>query len=479
MKTFSISTIVAAAALSISAATVDSVSFTQDWPWSTDIKITYVLSGVTAPVDVAVEAFDGEVTLPIATHNALKGDICGVTGNGAHTVTLDPKKAFGASRKAFSGFKVRVTASDSPANVDEVLYKIFEIRTGACTDVTRKDLVNGKYGDYETDYSKIDPNFTTSLPDVMIWTGVTNDIAYKTTHLVMRKIKAANKVWRAGDPAGTSVGNAAAQTLCHVKLTYDYYIAVFEMTVAQHARCLDYSSASVSALARNAVDITSCYGHPNTDYSSYWSRIGNERICFPTNSYLRDVGKSTTAGNLWSRTTTAGHLYEFTLPTRAEWEFAAHGGCDGVLYSCETQTLENVSKLAWHYGNSGGTRQEVGTKLPNAYGLYDMLGNLIERVCSVGHYSASGVIGTGTDDDPYVDPICRKDTIWRTAGSGSSTNPSVMGGGAYESSNGKWQDCRPEPAASWNEWYNTGDPVGYRFVIPARADGQWADHPAQ
>ena len=478
MKKTSIFVMVAMAAASLSAATVDSVSFTQDWPWSTDIKITYLLSGVTAPVDVAIEAFDGETALPMATQNALKGDICGVTGNGLHTVTLDPKKAFGSSRKAFSDFKVRVTASDSPANADEVLYKIFEIKTGSCTDVTRKDLVNGKYGDYETDYSKISPGFTTSLSDVLIWTGVTNDIAYKTTHLVMRKINAANKIWQAGDPEGTSVGNAAAQTLCHIKLSYDYYIAVFEMTVAQHARCLDSSSASVSALSRNAVDITSCYGHPNTGDSSYWTRIGNEKLCFPTNSYLRDVGKNTTAGNLWGRTTNAGHLYEFTLPTRAEWEFAAHGGNDGVLYSGEAQTLENVNKLAWHYGNSGGARQEVGTKLPNAYGLYDMLGNLIERVCSVGHYSAAGVTGSGTEADPYVDPICRRNTIWQPS-SGTHTDPNVMGGGAYESTNGKWQDCRPEPAVAWNEWYSTHDRLGYRLVIPARADGQWADHPAQ
>ena len=478
MKKTSILVVATMVAASLAAATVDSVSFTQDWPWSTDIKITYELSGVTAPVDITVEAFDGNTAIPIATHNALRGDICGVANNGSHVIILDPARAFGKSRKAYSAFKVRVTASDSPASADEVLYKIFEIKTGSCTDVTRKDLVNGKYGDYETDYSKIDPNFTTSLDDVMIWTGVTNDIAYKTTHLVMRKISAANKVWRAGDPDGTVKGNAGLQTLCHVKLTYDYYIAVFEMTVAQHDRCINSSSSSVSALSRNAVDITSCYGHPTTSYSSYWSRVGNEKICFPTNSYLRDVGKNTSAGNLWGRTTNAGHLYEFTLPTRAEWEFAAHGGNDGVLYSGEAQTEANVNKLAWHYGNSGGARQEVGAKLPNAYGLYDMLGNLVERVCSVGHYSAAGVTGSGTEVDPYVDPICRRDTIWQSS-SGTHTDPNVMGGGAYESTNGKWQDCRPEPAAAWNEWYSTHDRLGYRLVMPARADGQWADHPAQ
>ena len=59
MKKTWILVVAAMTAASLAAATVDSVSFAQDWPWSTDIKITYSLSGVTAPVDVTVEAFDG------------------------------------------------------------------------------------------------------------------------------------------------------------------------------------------------------------------------------------------------------------------------------------------------------------------------------------------------------------------------------------------------------------------------------------
>ena len=465
--------IVAAACSSLAAATVDSVSFTQDWPWSTDIKITYVLSGVTAPVDVSVEAFDGATPLPIATPSALRGEVCGVESDGSHVIFLDPGKAFGVSRRAYSSFKVRVTASDSPANVDEVLYKIFELKTGSCTDVTRKDLVNGKYGDYETDYSKIDPNFTTSLSDVLIWTGVTNDIAYKTTHLVMRKMSAANKVWRAGDPDGTLTGNSPLQSRCYVKLDYDYYIGVFEMTAAQHARSLDAASTSVSALPKGEVALYDCYAHPNTEYTSYWGQVSRgEKICFPTNSYLRDVGGNTPVSALWERTRNAGHVYEFTIPTRAEWEFACRGGCDGVLYSCEPQTLENVSKLAWHSGNSGGERHEVGLKAPNAYGLYDMFGNVNERVCSVGHYSAVGVTGSGTEGDPYLNPVCKRNTI-------ATSDPTVMGGGSFDSSDGKWQDCRPEPAVGWSSYFNAQPRVGYRVVIPARADGQWADHPGQ
>jgi formylglycine-generating enzyme required for sulfatase activity len=61
------------------------------------------------------------------------------------------------------------------------------------------------------------------------------------------------------------------------------------------------------------------------------------------------------------------------LPTEAEWEYAARGGKSGAYYG-------PVSSIAWFNENSNGTPHAVGTKEPNAYGLYDMLGNVSEWV---------------------------------------------------------------------------------------------------
>ena len=65
---------------------------------------------------------------------------------------------------------------------------------------------------------------------------------------------------------------------------------------------------------------------------------------------------------------------EYRLPTEAEWEYAARAGTTGARYG-------ELDSIAWWGGNSGGQTQLVNHKAPNAWGLYDMLGNVWE-LCS-------------------------------------------------------------------------------------------------
>lgn len=72
----------------------------------------------------------------------------------------------------------------------------------------------------------------------------------------------------------------------------------------------------------------------------------------------------------------------FRLPTEAEWEYAAKTTLnpDGTISTTSTQYAggDDPEKYAWYGANSSNTLHLVGTKKPNAFGLYDMCGNVIE-----------------------------------------------------------------------------------------------------
>ncbi len=63
--------------------------------------------------------------------------------------------------------------------------------------------------------------------------------------------------------------------------------------------------------------------------------------------------------------------YRYRLPTEAEWEYAARAGSTSARYG-------ELNAVAWYDGNSVNETHPVGQKQANAWGLYDMLGNLWE-----------------------------------------------------------------------------------------------------
>jgi len=65
-----------------------------------------------------------------------------------------------------------------------------------------------------------------------------------------------------------------------------------------------------------------------------------------------------------------------TLPTEAQWEFACRAGTHTAYYTGDTPA--DLDRAAWYRDNSAGAIHQVAQKESNAWGLFDMLGNIFE-----------------------------------------------------------------------------------------------------
>ncbi|MDB6033276.1 MAG: hypothetical protein JWM16_3614 [Verrucomicrobiales bacterium] len=98
-----------------------------------------------------------------------------------------------------------------------------------------------------------------------------------------------------------------------------------------------------------------------------------EKVPWPdaTNYYAKLTERDLLAGRI-----PPGSHYR--LPTEAEWECAARAGTSTRFYYGDDPNVTSLTNHAWYSANSGFTPRPVGQKLPNAWGLYDMAGNVWE-----------------------------------------------------------------------------------------------------
>jgi formylglycine-generating enzyme required for sulfatase activity len=142
----------------------------------------------------------------------------------------------------------------------------------------------------------------------------------------------------------------------------------------------------------------------------------------------------------------------YRLPTEAEWEYACRAGGTG-----QPAKLEDV---AWFAANSGGKYQLVAKKKPNAWGLYDMLGNVMEwTLDAYAPYRPS----------PQTNPWTRSSAPYPHAVRGGSwKDPAgALTCTARTASDAAWKQQDPQLPKS--VWYMTDAQwVGFRLVRPSK-----------
>ncbi len=192
---------------------------------------------------------------------------------------------------------------------------------------------------------------------------------------------------------------------------------------------------------------------PSPQYIDFSWGMGKEGG-YPANS-LSQYGALMYCRWLYQKT---GVFYR--LPTEAEWEYACRAGSSSIYFFGNDTTA--LDKYAWYEKNSGDKFQKVGQKLPNAWGLYDMLGNVMEW--TLDHYEEHPSVSAATKKDPFVPP--NASTYPKTLKGGDFTEKAAkLRSASRFKSDPEWNRRDPQfPKSKW--WLTDARTVGFRIVRP-------------
>ena len=255
-----------------------------------------------------------------------------------------------------------------------------------------------------------------------IWTFDLSD----NVKIELVKIKAGSFLM--GSPSG-ELGRSDNETQHKVTLTKDYWLGKFEVTKAQFEAVMQYD--------------------PYYNTPIHYRKIPNAPVVFVTWAQAKNFCSKLT--RMYAGKLPAG--YEFSLPTEAQWEYACRADSGvSALNNCKELTTTNekccnLDEVGWYKKNIALYYfHEVGKKRCNAWGLYDMHGN-VEEWCEdlYSDYSTASAI----------DPLCS-----------SSSNPSriIRGGSAYDNA----ERCRSASRRAWHP-NQSHDFIGFRLaLVPIR-----------
>jgi len=393
-----------------------------------EVRVSYALDA--APGIVTVDFLTNGVSIGEATFAGVSGDVNRLVGTGAHLIQWKP----------YEDVWGQITTSN----------KVMTARVKAWSPYRPPDyLVMGLETQNDVRYFVS----TNALP------GGLGHADYRTKYVVMRKIPAAGATFRMGSPdnpdyevgshkTGTGAYSYRNRETPHlVTFTNDFFMAIFQTTQGQYAK-----------IAANPSSFSGYENSPfrpveNMTYNSLrgagWPESGH---AVAQDSFLDKVRNRTGL--------------EVDLPTDAQWEFACRAGSTHAINSDKDLTSDttcaNLDELAWYSGNGGNTTHPVGLKKPNAWGLYDMHGNVYDWCLDWMGLS----YGPAMSSNPVVEPVGYT-TAGRPTSGGKLEIARCRRGGTYSHDakicRSAWRGSDAPTAAYAN--------TGFRMICPV--GGTW------